>query len=312
MQDLPVEGALLEVYDKDGNLVTQYSKSYFTNKDGDVEIIGIPVGTYTWKEAVAPEGYILNKETKEFTIAPNGKVTGDLEMDNQPNEIIISKINSTKSTDKERVLVPGAEFQFWKDGKEFGNYTTDKNGQIRLVGVKPGKYTYKEIKAPVGFELKSDVYEFTVDASGKASGNFLPSNRETGLYLFKKSFTTGKSLSGAVFSIKDSSGKEVATGTSDANGLVLIQTLKPGKYVIEETKAPEGYVITDSKYGFTINELGSVVEGDFTVYNKLDNKDGGKAVNTGFGGNVVGLGLTTIATLTGAAYIAIKRKKEND
>lgn len=312
MQDLPVEGALLEVYDKDGNLVTKYSKSYFTNKDGDVEIIGIPVGTYTWKEAVAPEGYILNKETKEFTIAPNGKVTGDLEMDNQPNEIIISKINSTKSTDKERVLVPGAEFQFWKDGKEFGNYTTDKNGQIKLVGVKPGKYTYKEIKAPVGFELKSDVYEFTVDASGKASGNFLPQNRETGMYLYKKSFTTGKALQGAVFSVKDSSGKEVATGTSDANGLVLIQTLKPGKYVIEETKSPEGYVITDAKYGFTINELGSVVEGDLTVYNKLDNKDGGKAVNTGFGGNIVGLGLTTIATLTGAAYIAIKRKKEND
>lgn len=67
----------------------------------------------------------------------------------------------------------------------------------------------------------------------------------------------GKKLQNATFALKDENGK-VIYRTSDANGEVNFDNIAPGRYSLEETRAPEGYRLTNKKWQVTILNDGSV------------------------------------------------------
>ncbi|WYQ42641.1 SpaA isopeptide-forming pilin-related protein [Bacillus sp. FSL W7-1321] len=64
----------------------------------------------------------------------------------------------------------------------------------------------------------------------------------------------GELLEGAVFTLLNEAGEEVATGlTTDENGVLIIEDLLPGNYELIETKAPTGYLLDDTPIPFTID-----------------------------------------------------------
>ena len=97
----------------------------------------------------------------------------------------------------------------------------------------------------------------------------------------------GNKLPNATFALKDENGK-VIYRTSDANGEVNFDNIAPGRYSLEETRAPEGYSLTNKKWQVTILNNGSVtiretsVTGASKVYNEnkinipVSNKPAGK------------------------------------
>ncbi|MFQ8776033.1 MAG: SpaA isopeptide-forming pilin-related protein [Finegoldia magna] len=64
-------------------------------------------------------------------------------------------------------------------------------------------------------------------------------------------------LLNATFALKDENDK-VIYRTSDANGVVNFDNIAPGRYSLEETKAPQGYQLTNKKWQVTILNDGSV------------------------------------------------------
>ena len=67
----------------------------------------------------------------------------------------------------------------------------------------------------------------------------------------------GKKLPNATFELKDEKGK-VIYRTSDSNGEVNFDNIAPGRYSLEETKAPNGYRLTNKKWQVTVLSDGSV------------------------------------------------------
>ena len=65
-------------------------------------------------------------------------------------------------------------------------------------------------------------------------------------------------LTGATFTITDEDGKVIASKRSDANGKVNFSELAPGKYVVEETIAPDGYLSNGVVFDVTVAEDGKV------------------------------------------------------
>ena len=67
----------------------------------------------------------------------------------------------------------------------------------------------------------------------------------------------GKKLPNATFALTDENGKKIYR-TSDANGEVNFSDIAPGRYSLEETRAPKGYRLTNKKWQVTVLSDGSV------------------------------------------------------
>ena len=65
-------------------------------------------------------------------------------------------------------------------------------------------------------------------------------------------------LPGATFVIKDENNKIIASKRSDEKGLVNFSQMPPGKYVVEETIAPDGYLSNGVVFDVTVTEGGQV------------------------------------------------------
>ncbi|MES5953580.1 SpaA isopeptide-forming pilin-related protein [Bacillus fungorum] len=157
------------------------------------------------------------------------KVTGQFE---------IVKVDASDETK----LLPDAEFEVYKDGKQIDTLRTDKTGKVISKKLEPGKYILKETKAPEGYKSLKEEIEVTVEAN-KVVPVTVKNAKELGsLQVVKKDAESRNVLEGAEFRLKNENGQIVGEAkTTNKDGVVTFENLVPGKYTLEETKAPEGY-----------------------------------------------------------------------
>ncbi|WP_442752378.1 MSCRAMM family protein, partial [Bacillus wiedmannii] len=159
------------------------------------------------------------------------KVTGQFE---------IVKVDASDETK----LLPSAEFEVYKDGKQIDTLRTDNTGKVISKKLEPGKYTLKETKAPEGYKLLKEEIEVTVEEN-KVVPVIVKNVKALGsLQVVKKDAESRNVLEGAEFRLKNENGQIVeGAKTTNKNGVVTFENLVPGKYTLEETKAPEGYKV---------------------------------------------------------------------
>ncbi|MES5868090.1 SpaA isopeptide-forming pilin-related protein [Bacillus cereus group sp. RP32] len=157
------------------------------------------------------------------------KVTGQFE---------IVKVDASDETK----LLSGAEFEVYKDGQQIDTLRTDKTGKVISKKLEPGKYTLKETKAPEGYKLLKEEIEVNVEEN-KVVPVTVRNVKELGsLQVIKKDAESRNVLEGAEFRLKNENGQIVGEAkTTNKDGVVIFENLVPGKYTLEETKAPEGY-----------------------------------------------------------------------
>ena len=143
-----LEGAKLQVIDKDGNIVEEW-----TSTKEDHVIYGLPEGTYTLHEELAPyeDGYVSASDVT-FEVKEDGSVT-KVEMKDEYSKVEISKTDITTGKELE-----GAKLQIIrKDGTVLEEWITD--GKPHSVVKLPvnEELTLREITAPDGYEIAEDV-----------------------------------------------------------------------------------------------------------------------------------------------------------
>ena len=143
-----LEGAKLQVIDKDGNVVEEW-----TSTKEDHVIYGLPEGTYTLHEELAPyeDGYVSASDVT-FEVKEDGSVT-KVEMKDEYSKVEISKTDITTGKELE-----GAKLQIIrKDGTVLEEWITD--GKPHSVVKLPvnEELTLREITAPDGYEIAEDV-----------------------------------------------------------------------------------------------------------------------------------------------------------
>ena len=180
--------------------------------------------------------------------------------------------------------------------------TSDANGLVTFTGFEAKDYVVKELTAPEGYQLSTDVIK--VSASELKAATNLVVDKGT---VVNKPFTSipptpptvdkpelklysiqlhkvnqeGKALVGAVFGLFEADGttpvanpygQGQATATSDANGLVTFTGLEAKDYVVRELTAPDGYQLSD--------EVIKIVASDLIASNDVVDK--GNVVNKPF------------------------------
>ncbi|MDZ4452150.1 SpaA isopeptide-forming pilin-related protein, partial [Bacillus cereus] len=228
-----LSGAEFEVY-KDGKKVAELK----TDESGKVMSPKLPLGEYTVKETKAPEGYELTKQIIHVTV--DGEKVIDVKVTNGKSlgQFEIVKVDAQ---DKTKVL-SDAEFEVYKDGKKVDTLRTDKTGKVVSQKLEPGKYTLKETKAPQGYKLLKEEIEVVVEADKVVEVQIENAKELGSLQVIKKDAESGKVLAGAEFKLKNEADQVVGEAkTTNKDGVVKFESLVPGKYTLEETKAPEGY-----------------------------------------------------------------------
>ncbi len=280
--------------------------------DGLIEIIGLaedgtatvatdlPFGSYYIKEMTTDEHYILNDEQYAFTFDYAGQDTETVEIkvnDGKPieNKLIYGSV-SGKKVDENGEALAGAVIGIFKaDETEFTaehafmTVKSGEDGSFAFKKVPYGNWIVKEIEAPEGFVLDGTAHAVTIDwneqvIEAEITNEYIHGNIR--LTKVDADYPDNK-LTGATFEVyKDVNGdgklddKDELVGNLEETsvGIYEIQELLYGKYLVKETKAPEGFVLDEGVYSVSITE-------DEKTYD-VENKAGVGFINQAMKGNL--------------------------
>jgi len=300
--EVTLSNAVFELYKMKGHgKWEKQEEPYTTDANGQIKE-KLDEGTYKFKEITAPEGYEIEGkgETAHFTVTKSGTPQQLTVKNKQVKANVV--LTKTDKDDSAKTL-PNAVFELYKEEsynrwiKQAGTYTTDANGQIREnLGV--GKYKFKEISAPEGYEIEgnAETAHFTVTKSGKPQQLTVKNKQVKANVVLTKTDKddSAKTLPNAVFELykKEDKGswiKQAGTYTTDANGQIK-EKLREGNYKFKEITAPDGYEIEGdgetrifkvTKSGKTLHEL--------SVTNKMKMETGEIIIHKSFEGLVEGV-----------------------
>ncbi len=225
--------------------------TFTTDYTGVIVITGLESGYYIIRETNAPTSYDLNvTNDQQVYLAEDGMSIQEVMFNNYPyGRIVINKMDA----DTKEPLA-GATFEVTNSKGEYigisgnGHYTTDVEGYIILDNLLPDSYVVTEIKAPTGYSIDQENNVKVIDLGyGETKEVDFYNQAYSTLVVRKLDADTKEPLAGAEFKVYKADESLIGTYTTDVNGLITINNLEPATYVINETKAPSGYVFGISK-----------------------------------------------------------------
>lgn len=317
--------------DEDGFILLSFGEDYLISGDNlyydSNGYTTLPLGTYTVQETKAPTGYLLNSDiyVRQVTQAGSAEAVRTFNMPVVPDDVIRGGVSMTKLDLDRQTAEPqgnatleGAQFTVKNvsensvivNGKEYApntdclTITTDEDGvAVSSADALPyGDYELRETKAPEGYNLTDEVWEFQVRKDGltvepsKTSDEIDNDVIRGGLKMTKLDIESmlnaplgNASVDGAEFTITNLSdhsvfvdGKWYGTGqdvkvitTVDGVAQTATDTLPYGHYSVRETHAPTGYLISSRSIEFDITQEGKFVtlDGEGTIANQVKRGD---------------------------------------
>ena len=286
-------GATYNVYK--GTSGTGSVVATFTTDEAGHATLSTPLedGTYSVKEVTPPKGYKL--DTKVYTFTINGADTS-LSVEDEPGTLTLKlkkKDSQTGSTPQGNASLAGAVYQvsYQLGGQTVTEeLTSDDQGNLgTLEGIPFGTVTVKELSAPEGYRLDTEVHTYTVDGSQLTGDvyelevdNLTEDVMRGGLTIQKLDSQTGTtpqgdaSLEGISFEIvNDSQNPVVVNGNTAAPGQVAMtittnssgvattgeNALPYGDYTVREVSTNDSMLKTfTEEISVTINQDGQMLE----------------------------------------------------
>ncbi|WRK55522.1 SpaA isopeptide-forming pilin-related protein [Coprobacillaceae bacterium CR2/5/TPMF4] len=261
-------------------------------------IVTLPIGTITIEETKAPDGYLLDNATLvdgngSTADIENGIYLTQIKQNDTGGtaQVIAGNFPVVKDEVKkhhieiEKVALDhngqstplnGAQFTIklksevaekgWDNAQTYDVVTTGtingKDGQAVTKDLPYGTYIGRETITPAGY-VKADDIEFTIDQDISETSkvqHIKVTDEETHIRIYKYDIETDDALKNAeylIFNVTEN--KEVGRYTTDQNGIIDLYKLPGGNtYYVQETKAPAGYKIDDTKYYFEFDKNGYV------------------------------------------------------
>ena len=213
-------GVTYRLYDSAGNKIADAT----TGANGKAVFSDLPLGSYTYQEISAPEGYVVDSAKYPITITASAlDITATRSNALGKASVEISKVDADSDTP-----LQGAGFRLYDaSGSQVAEGYTDANGKLTFTGLKLGSYTCKEFQAPNGYVLDDAAFPIALNQNGQV----LKVTREN------------KLITGSI---------EILKVDADTNGKRIFDNLNPGEYSYQEISTVDGYQLDETKYDFSL------------------------------------------------------------
>ena len=204
-------------------------------------------------------------ETKPVSVVSIGKIDEEWALDSKDEKYISKefKINCNLEYAKYSLKLNNLDIEGVKIVDENNNekkeFEANENFKVLIPIAELSKSGEFEIEATVDVKTKPVLYGDSGDSTKQsyalAAGDYefestklkiKYSENETKIEIIKKDAETEETLQGAKFNILDKN-KEIVYSDVYTNeeGIAVVEDITPGKYYIQEIKAPDGYTIYD-------------------------------------------------------------------
>ena len=242
------------------------------------------LGNYTIQEVAAPDGYIINPMKKDITLSYANQwteivyeevnlldepVKGKIRVEKQDAETgkIIPKSANFIIIAKNNIVTPDGTIRAYA-GEVVDRIQTNEAGKATSKELYLGTYLVRETQAPTGYLLQKESYEVTLsykdqDTKLVYEDVIAKDQPAMGQIKVKKTDVETNQIipTGATYeihakenivtpdgTIRVKKGELVDTITTGKDGTATSKKLYLGTYEVQETKAPEGYVVNETKY----------------------------------------------------------------
>lgn len=262
--------------------------------DGLIEIIGVsaggtavvekdlPLGSYYLQERGTDAHYLISDVKYPVTFEYAGQEISLVEVKANDgvaveNKLLYGSISGRKVDENGEALAGAKIGLFAASTEEFMEKTailvttSDENGTFQFDKVPYGKWVVREIEAPEGFVLCTDLFEVEIKSNEQViqieiTNEFIRGNLH--LTKFDKDYPDHK-LSGAVFEVyRDTNGDQKLDKDDELLG--TMKEVEPGEYVmkdllyggvfVKEKTAPDGFYLDEGTYYVSIETDGKTYE----------------------------------------------------
>lgn len=254
-----------------------------TDENGNAKMnMGLPYGKYILTEIEFPEGYTYSGQ-KEYTVEICDEtqfVTLRAVNKLKSSKLTVIKVDSETGQTVKGVM--GFKLKNTKTGEESEVYYTDENGFLTLPDeITYGNYELTEVTPPKGYTLNSVPIAFSIDGNtpeviirlsdkpekGKISvlkrgemfssvevseDRYVPAYSERGLKDAEFEVTAAEDINTADGTLRIKAGETADRIITSADGTAESKELYPGKYLLREISAPEGYIINAEPCEITV------------------------------------------------------------
>ncbi|OWO40571.1 SpaH fimbrial tip protein SpaG [Corynebacterium diphtheriae] len=221
-----------------------------------------PQGTVTWKKTDAATGAILHDSTwklTRLTDASGQKIAAEALVDGRDQFEIKDKTSKTEDATRD---------------------TNEATGEFKVEDLPYGKWRLEEVEAPDGYRIVgANAYEFTVNKAKKdveaVPGGAIKNYKARIEWSKVDAADEKNALAGSEWQLTGPDGKELSVKDCVASecvpevndidpgkGKFSVAELGNGEYTLKETKAPEGYLVTEKTYTFKITDTGYSIDGN--------------------------------------------------
>lgn len=250
----------LEVYDVlTSNWVTKtINQNLKTIYDGTLTIKGLSPGRYRLIEIKAPVNYILNTTPAEFEVAIN-EHNQLIQLGLSDNFINYQAAVHFTKKNVSGVPLQGSVFEIYsKENLQtpLSSVNSDENGQVQFGNLGPGQYKIKEKQSTGGYILNLEELDFEVpEQTDKPIGvielgkDFI--NYQGSIEVLKKGISSSgnTNLEGVEFNLENEQGVVVQSGTTNNEGVWLVENVVPGTYYLSEVSVGSNidYILNKEK-----------------------------------------------------------------
>lgn len=254
-----------------------------TDENGNAKMnMGLPYGKYILTEIEFPEGYTYSGQ-KEYTVEICDETQFvTLRAVNRLKSSKLTVIKVDSKTGQTVRGVTGFKIRNTQTNEESETYYTDENGFLTLPDeITYGNYELSEVTPPKGYTLNSVPIAFSIDGNtpeviirlsdkpekGKISvlkkgemfssvevseDRYVPVYSEKGLKDAEFEVIAAEDIYTADGTLRISKGALADTLVTDESGEAESKELYPGKYLLREISAPEGYILNAEPREITV------------------------------------------------------------